>query len=297
MNKAIVIGALGFIGFALCERLLEEEYEVIGIDYLNGKNEKIKEQKLAQIARNSDFHFINKRIENVLLHDVCEKCDIIYYSLLKNEVSEDKLGEIIIKNKKNLNTVMDYCTQTACKFVYLSSYEVFRENDFSRNEFNQKNPRNLIGKIKIEEEYEIEEYSLVHQPFSYYIVQLPTVYGPWQPDFMTFQQLINGEESPSIDSISEDVIFIKDLVESLLDIPQTIKENKTVIIGSNKRHQWEQGFNLLKNPLENVKAQDDERINNPHIYDRFIKTSILDGIQKQQKHYKHLQKLKKMGLI
>lgn len=297
MNKAIVIGALGFIGFGLCERLLEEEYEVIGIDYIDGRNEKIKEQKLAEVARNSDFHFVNKQIENVLIEDVCEKCNIIYYCLHDNEVSEEKLDEIIVKNKKILNKIMNYCRQTTCKFVYLSSYEVYCENDLSRIDYTKKNPRNLIGKMKIEDEHEIEEYSLANQPFAYYIVQLPTVYGPWQPDSMTFQQLIIGEVSPSIDSIREDVIFIKDLVESLLDIPQTIKENKTLIIGSNKRNQWEQGFNLLKNSLNKEIQPVDERINDPHIYDRFFKTSIQEGIREQQEHYKYLQKLKMQGLI
>jgi UDP-glucuronate 4-epimerase len=35
MNKILVTGASGFIGFNLCKRLLERGEEVIGLDNLN----------------------------------------------------------------------------------------------------------------------------------------------------------------------------------------------------------------------------------------------------------------------
>ncbi|HHY72477.1 MAG TPA: NAD(P)-dependent oxidoreductase [Bacillus bacterium] len=289
MKKAIVLGALGFIGFALCECLLEEEYEVIGIDYIEGRNAKVQEQKLAQIARNSHFVYRNEQVEEVVFKDVAEKCDCLYFCLDDQEVNEDNINDKMLTRKIILLQVMDYCKEGNCQFIYLSSYEVFK-----------KNPRNLTGMLKAAEEIEIEKYSQENPIFTFVILQLPTIYGPWQPTSMTFQQLIQGVTLPSLDPIQEDAIFINDLAEILVYIPHSQLKNKTIIISSNKKNQWHEGFNFLQKHPKNPPKENETKIeipNHPHIFSKFIKTPIADGIKAQEEHYKYIERLRDFGLI
>ena len=274
----MVIGSLGFIGFSLSKRLLEEGFEVIGIDHISEEHDQLKEQKLMEIARNSNFKYSNNRIENLPLQEVAENCDVVYYCLPNKKMA---------KMKEVLKKVMDYCNEITCKFVYLSSYESL-------------NQRNEIGQMKMKEENEIEKYSKLNYNFSFHILQLPTVYGPWQPNSMTFQQLIMGIDSPSIDPIREDAIFIDDLIEILLELPADSDVNKTIKINSNRKNQWQEGVNLIKgtsNPKQESSEIEVKNTEDQAAYNRHIQTSLEEGIRQQKEHYKYLQKLKEMGLI
>lgn len=287
MKKALVIGSLGFIGFSLSKRLLEEEFEVIGIDQISEEHDKLKEQKLSEVARNSNFKYINNSIEHLDLQEVAESCDVLYYCLHDTDINKNNVNKKMAKMKEILKNVMDYCNKITCKFVYLSSYESL-------------NQRNEIGQVKMEEENEIENFSKINPNFYYYILHLPTVYGPWQPDSMTFQQLIMGMDSPSIDPIREDAIYIDDLVGILLELPIGSEVNKTIKINSSRKNQWQEGINLIKG-ISNQKQEsnDIEEINTEkqEIYSRHLQTSLEEGIRQQKEHYKYLQKLKGLGLI
>ena len=61
-RRVLVTGAAGFIGFILSRRLLEDGWEVIGIDNLNAYYDvRLKEARLAQLQRSPAFAF--ERIE------------------------------------------------------------------------------------------------------------------------------------------------------------------------------------------------------------------------------------------
>ena len=60
---ALVVGAAGFIGSHLSEKLLDHKITVIGVDnFKSGKRENITE-----LAKSSHFHFINSDAENLIL--------------------------------------------------------------------------------------------------------------------------------------------------------------------------------------------------------------------------------------
>ena len=60
-KTAIVTGVAGFIGSNLAERLLKEEYKVIGIDcFTDYYSKKIKLKNLSNFINNKEFNFIEE---------------------------------------------------------------------------------------------------------------------------------------------------------------------------------------------------------------------------------------------
>ena len=59
MEKILVTGSSGFIGMHLCKSLLEDDYEVFGVDNMNNYYDpQLKEARLGQLSSYSNFNFI-----------------------------------------------------------------------------------------------------------------------------------------------------------------------------------------------------------------------------------------------
>jgi UDP-glucuronate 4-epimerase len=57
-GPVLVTGAAGFVGFHFSRRLLEDGWQVVGIDNLNAYYDpKLKNDRIAQIAAQEGFHF------------------------------------------------------------------------------------------------------------------------------------------------------------------------------------------------------------------------------------------------
>ena len=64
--KALVTGCAGFIGSHLVDKLLEQRYEVIGIDcFTDYYQRKIKEENLSNALKNKNFKLIEEDILNI----------------------------------------------------------------------------------------------------------------------------------------------------------------------------------------------------------------------------------------
>jgi len=56
--KILVTGAAGFIGFHLCEKLLEEKHQILGIDNINNYYDvKLKKDRLKILLKKKKFKF------------------------------------------------------------------------------------------------------------------------------------------------------------------------------------------------------------------------------------------------
>ncbi|NLK10932.1 MAG: NAD-dependent epimerase/dehydratase family protein, partial [Staphylococcus equorum] len=56
--KILITGAAGFIGFHLSKKLLDESYQVIGIDNLNDYYDpRLKQSRLDILGKHNNFNF------------------------------------------------------------------------------------------------------------------------------------------------------------------------------------------------------------------------------------------------
>ena len=66
MKTAIVTGSAGFIGSHLTEKLLENDFRVIGIDcFKNYYSKKIKENNIKNCLKNKNFKLLKNNINQL----------------------------------------------------------------------------------------------------------------------------------------------------------------------------------------------------------------------------------------
>ena len=57
-NKILVTGSAGFIGYHLCKSLLNDNYDVLGIDNINDYYDvNLKKSRLNELSKNKNFIF------------------------------------------------------------------------------------------------------------------------------------------------------------------------------------------------------------------------------------------------
>ena len=251
-NSTILItGAAGFIGSALAERLLSNNFSVIGIDNLNkyyDVNLKLDRLKRIEIVGRKNFEFIKM--------DLCDGPSIkglltdysfdyivhmgaqagVRYSL------ENPQGYIDSNIQGFFNLLEASKDLTKLKhFVYASSSSVYggsKNLPFSESE-NVSRPVSLYAATKACNELMAFTYSHLHGiPLTG--VRLFTVYGPWgRPDMAAFgflRKILASEEIEIFNNgnMKRDFTYIDDVVESVLRILAKIPSK----LGTNK-HDYE----------------------------------------------------------
>jgi UDP-glucose 4-epimerase len=303
MKKVVVTGALGFIGFALCERLLERGIEVVGIDgMVDERLKELHEEKLLWIGRNSSFTFINKKIEDIDLRTIFKDIDVVYH--LAAATSRDRNWGVLrstIEDNVGVTGKMISACANKTKLIFTSSTQVYGERTGVITEKTPLNPITPYSLTKMAAESLIQS-QCKQSSVPFVIFRLPTIYGPWQRGDMTYSQLIMKQMSgleKKIDSdrVTEDVLYINDILDTLVNAG--LKEaccNEVYNLATGKINQWHRGKAIICNDFSIIPK--DERlqvsINNEKVITQLEFshiTTLEDGIEAQKEHmtkYKHL---------
>jgi UDP-glucuronate 4-epimerase len=194
-QTTLVTGAAGFIGFHLCNKLLENGNRVIGLDNLNPYYDvSLKKARLERLKFHKEFLFSKADIENLPQlkkifrdHPIDRICNLaaqagVRYSLI----------DPFSYQKSNLEGFLNLLEMArehrVSNFVYASSSSVYGKNDtypFS-TEDRVDTPVSLYGATKKANELMAHAYS--------HLFDIPcaglryfTVYGPWgRPDMALF---------------------------------------------------------------------------------------------------------------
>ncbi|WP_094514460.1 NAD-dependent epimerase [Synechococcus sp. MW101C3] len=234
----LVTGAAGFIGAALCERLLARGERVIGLDNLNSYYDPaLKQARLARLERSDGFRFHRLDLENgeamAALFAAERPARVVHLAAQAGvRYSLENPAAYIQSNLVGFGHILEGCRHHgAGHLVYASSSSVYGGN--RRMPFGEQDavnhPVSLYAATKKANELMAHTYS--------HLYGLPatglrffTVYGPWgRPDMapMLFARAILAGEPIRVFNhgrMQRDFTYIDDIVEGVvrcLDKPAT----------------------------------------------------------------------------
>jgi len=228
--QLLITGAAGFIGAALCRRLLEHGRSVHGLDNLNDYYDtQLKKDRLARLESFGEFRF--DRVDVASRKDVeklfkANQFDAVFHLAAQAGVrhSIENPHKYVDSNLTGFVNIMEGCRNHDVQhLIYASSSSVYGLNAAEpfREDQAADHPVSLYGATKKANEVMAHAYS--------HLYQLPatglrffTVYGPWgRPDmaFFKFTRLIlEGKKIPVYNrgNMARDFTYIDDVVDGIL---------------------------------------------------------------------------------
>ena len=204
MDKILVTGSCGFIGMALCKRLLEKNYMVFGVDNMNSYYDpKLKVARLNILHKSQEFQFLKadisefdemkhvfKKFKPRFVVNLAAQAGVRFS--LKNPFS------YINTNVMGFMNILELCKEfDAPKLIYASSSSVYGNNKpiFSVHDKTDK-PKSIYAASKKTNELMAYAYNDLYN-ISTVGLRFFTVYGPWgRPDmamYMFTEKIINDK--------------------------------------------------------------------------------------------------------
>ena len=252
MEKILVTGSSGFIGMHLCENLLKDGIQILGIDNMNDYYDiSLKESRLKKLEKYENFDF--------------EKADISNYNKLKEIFGNFKPNKVvnlaaqagvryslenpqayINSNVMGFMNILECCrTYQIEGLIYASSSSVYGGNEkipFSIDDDVNK-PISIYAASKKSNELMAYTYNHLYGLRSTGL-RFFTVYGPWgRPDMAMyiFLNKINNDQQIQVfnhGKMQRDFTYIDDIISG---ITSSIEKNYSCEI-----------FNLGNNNSENL---------------------------------------------
>ncbi len=209
-KKVLITGAAGFIGFHSSKRLIDEGYEVIGIDNFNNYYDvKLKKARIEYIEKSkksihNKWKFIKcDLLERTKLDEIFDKYNPEYVINLAAQAgvrySIDNPREYINSNIVGFMNLIECCRHNEVKhFIYASSSSVYGGNKTIPFKEDQgvNHPVSLYAATKRSNELIAHTYSHLYNLPSTGL-RFFTVYGPWgRPDMAYYiftSKILKGE--------------------------------------------------------------------------------------------------------
>ncbi len=231
MKKTILItGVAGFIGFNLCEKLIKEDFNIVGIDNLNSYYDiNLKEARLRELnKKNKSFKFFKIDIEDTKnINEIFQKYkpNVVYNLAAQAGVrySIENPSAFINTNIKGFLNILEASRINSIDhLIYASSSSVYGGNmqlPYSENNV-VDHPVSIYAATKKSNELMAHTYSHLYSiPCTG--LRFFTVYGPWgRPDmsyFLFTKSILSGEKIKIFNNgnMSRDFTYIDDICESL----------------------------------------------------------------------------------
>ncbi|MFB5196218.1 hypothetical protein ACE198_15020 [Neobacillus sp. KR4-4] len=274
MDKAILFGLFDFVNFHICKSLLNKGLEVTGIHLAETGQIEFLEEKRLEVGRNANLIEQSLSEWGIDQEKSTPNTSLIIsiYDLFmskKEQILEDgnitkQMVQYLKGNRNEVNNVLILPVQMLT------------------STFRGKEIEGFLDLIK----------GVGNNTQSIY---LPAVYGPWQTNTFLFQKVLSSkyqeiEITSDEREWSNDVLFINDALESIVDIIET-GEPGSFVLESGQKNQWLRCADYL-NIAENhrVKNVYESLDLNSDIVKVSVKkgTSLKKSIQEQKDHVQRL---------
>ena len=262
MKTALITGVAGFIGSSLAEKLLKDNFKVIGIDsFTNYYSLHIKEKNIENCLKHSNFSFIRQDLDALDLSTIFENVEYAFHlsaqpgartswgkefaTYVKNNVS---VTQKILESLKNNTTLK--------KFVLASSSSVYgNQSSIMNEETSLTRPVSPYGVTKLAAEnlanLYFKNYGIPTISLRYF-----TVYGPKQRPDMAFTRFFysiikdkklaifgNGEQT-------RDFTYVDDIVKATINAATSDSVGEILNIGGGSVFSLAQIIEFMKEITE-----------------------------------------------
>ena len=251
MQKVLITGATGFIGFHLTKRLVNS-YAIVGLDNLNDyydpelkygrlnacgfKKSGVSYNKLIQSSICPNFHFI--QIDLADQNNINRLFEQQHFDIVINLAAQagvrysiDSPDAYLQSNLIGFHNIVEACRKFAVKnLIFASSSSVYgnkQEVPFTEDQFVDR-PVSLYAATKKSNELVAHVYSHLYDIRTIGL-RFFTVYGEWgRPDMAYFKfvkKILNGEPIDVYNhgNLERDFTYVKDIVEGIEKIVKTPK--------------------------------------------------------------------------
>lgn len=274
MDKAVIIGAYEFLGFSLCESLLEKGLQVDGIHIQSEKEDIFLEEKRLEIGRNANFtewtleNWLKKQLES-------NETPLVIISIYDYHIK--KKTHILLEDHQLWNILLPKLlkAKTDSQVVLLLPIQYLLKDARSGilDDFRSRNGVQLIF--------------------------LPTLFGPWQaPEFIfqqTFLHEFDNGEKPVLQEQEWvfDAIYIEDASNQLIEMIES-KSMKDCFLQSSEADSWKNCAEQLgiQNEESAIIQIDKSRIDTQIPVVQVENKEMASGLKKQKEHLQRIMSLR-----
>ena len=229
MEKILVTGSSGFIGMHLCKSLLEDGYQVVGIDNMNDYYDPaLKEARLKELYLYDNFKFVKADISDypsveTAFKDFEPEKVVNLAAQAGVRYSLENPQAYIQSNVVGFMNILECCRYHQVKgLIYASSSSVYGSNEkipFSIDDSVDR-PISIYAASKISNELMAHTYSHLYGLHTTGL-RFFTVYGPWgRPDMAMYiftEKISNDLPIPVFNygKMQRDFTYIDDIIDGV----------------------------------------------------------------------------------
>jgi len=263
-NKILVTGSAGFIGYHLCKSLLNDNFDVLGIDNINDYYDvNLKKSRLNELRKNKNFIFEKINITNreslsKLFKEFQPKIVVNLAAQAGVRYSIENPYAYMDSNLVGFLNIIELCRNNNVKnFIYASSSSIYganKKSPFSESD-RVDSPISFYGASK--KANELISYSYFHlYNLKSTGLRFFTVYGPWgRPDMAMFIFTKRILENKPIEvynngKMKRDFTYIDDIIMGIRSAIEKNYDYEIFNLGNNKSENLMDMISIIEQELD-----------------------------------------------